>query len=124
MQYSVVQRQLYLLNNVPDMTKPAAYDIARREFYHLRLQEDVERRVAQEEARATGAIFGPTMNEVGMELENQEYERWKEWSEREAQIQDQKTAAFVGNSGPKEEKVMDSDVDVAAETVETANPVL
>jgi small subunit ribosomal protein S23 len=92
-----VQRQLYLLNNVPDMTKTAAYDIARREFYRLRLREDVERRVAAEEAEATGATFGPTMLEVGMELENQEYERWKEWAKLQAQIQDQKVAAFVGS---------------------------
>jgi small subunit ribosomal protein S23 len=93
---SVVQRQLYLLNNVPNMTKAAAYDIARREFYRLRLQEDIERRVAQEEARATGAYFGPDMHTVGMELENQEYERWKQWAIKEAQFQDQRAAAFAG----------------------------
>ncbi|KAJ8242767.1 hypothetical protein LV156_000377 [Aspergillus fumigatus] len=93
---SVVQRQLWLLNNVPDMTKSAAYDIARREFYRLRLQEDIERRVAAEEAEATGATFGPSLLEVGMELENQEYERWKAWAKMEAQLLDQKTAAFTG----------------------------
>ncbi|KAL1854292.1 mitochondrial ribosomal small subunit component [Paecilomyces lecythidis] len=93
---SVVQRQLYLLNNVPDMTKSRAYDIARREFYQLRLREDIERRVAAEEAEATGAEFGPTKLEIGMELENQEYERWKAWAKTEAQVQDQRAAAFVG----------------------------
>jgi small subunit ribosomal protein S23 len=93
---SVVQRQLWLLNNVPDMTKSAAYDIARREFYRLRLQEDIERRVAAEEAEATGATFGPSLLEVGMELENQEYERWKAWAKTEAQLLDQRTAAFTG----------------------------
>jgi small subunit ribosomal protein S23 len=91
-----VQRQLYLLNNVADMTKSAAYDIARRELYQLRLREDIERRVAAEEAEATGATFGPTMLEVGTELENQEYERWKQWAKTQAQLQDQKTAAFIG----------------------------
>lgn len=95
------------------MTKSAAYDIARREFYHLRLQEDIERRVAQEEAQATGAFFGPSLNEVGMELENQEFERWKEWSEKEAQVQNQRTAAFVGSSGP-EEPARASDAETAA----------
>jgi small subunit ribosomal protein S23 len=92
----VVQRQLYLLNNVPDMTKSAAYDIARREFYQLRLREDIERRVAAEEAEATGAVFGPTMLEVGMELENQQFEKWKQWAKVQAQVLDQRTAAFVG----------------------------
>ncbi|PGH03790.1 37S ribosomal protein S25, mitochondrial [Helicocarpus griseus UAMH5409] len=100
---SVVQRQLYLLNNVPDMTKGAAYDIARREFYKLRLQEDVERRVAREEALATGAYFGPDMHAVGMELENQEYERWKVWAEGENQAMEQRLAAFTGATGPRDE---------------------
>ncbi|KAL4785725.1 mitochondrial ribosomal protein S25 [Aspergillus varians] len=90
---SVVQRQLWLLNNVPNMTKPRAYDTARREFYRLRLQEDIERRVAAEEAEATGATFGPSRLEVGMELENQQHEIWKQWAKTEAQIVDQVSAA-------------------------------
>ncbi|KAF3491881.1 mitochondrial 37S ribosomal protein RSM25 [Arthroderma uncinatum] len=93
---SVVQRQLHLLNTVPDITKEAAYDIARREFYKIRLQEDVERRIAQEEARATGAYFGLDMITVGMELENQEYDRWKTWAETEVIMQQGRSAAFAG----------------------------
>lgn len=91
-----MQRQLYLLNNVPDMTRSTAYDIARREFYQLRLREDIERRVAAEEAEATGATFGPSMLEVSMELENKEVERWKGWARTQAQLLDQKNAAFIG----------------------------
>ncbi|KAL2809956.1 37S ribosomal protein S25, mitochondrial [Aspergillus granulosus] len=82
---SVVQRQLWLLNNVPDITKSAAYDIARQEFYRLRLQEDIERRVAAEEAEATGATFGPSAMEWGMKFEDQQFEVWKEWAKAEAQ---------------------------------------
>lgn len=93
---SVVQRQLWLLNNVPDMTKSAAYDIARREFYKIRLQEDIERRVAAEEAEATGATFGPSTLEIGMELENQQHEKWKAWAKTEAQLFDQRTASLTG----------------------------
>lgn len=93
---SVVQRQLWLLNNVPDMTKTNAYDIARREFYRLRLQEDIQRRVAAEEAEATGANFGPSYLEIGMDLENQQYEKWKAWARTEAQLFEQRTAALSG----------------------------
>ncbi|KAL4798882.1 mitochondrial ribosomal protein S25 [Aspergillus venezuelensis] len=96
---SVVQRQLWLLNNVPDMTKSTAYDIARREFYRLRLQEDIERRVAAEEAEATGANFGPTYLEIGMELENQQHEVWKTWARTEAQIVDQSSSADSAEGG-------------------------
>ncbi|MCJ1390460.1 mitochondrial ribosomal small subunit component [Xylographa bjoerkii] len=80
---SVVQRQTWLMENMPDMSKAGAYDQARREFYEERLQEDVERRVAKEEALATGAYFGKSMLEVGMELEDREYERWREWAARD-----------------------------------------
>lgn len=92
----MIQRQLWLLNNVPDMTKTAAYDIARREFYRLRLKEEIEQRVAAEEAEATGAMFGPRMLDVSMALEDKVYEDWKGWARTQAQVLDQKTAAFVG----------------------------
>ena len=92
-----MQRQLWLLNNVPDMTKSRAYDIARREFYRLRLQEDIERRVAVEEAEATGAVFGPSRLEIGMELENQQFEAWKSWAKTEAQIVDQASTSEDGS---------------------------
>lgn len=114
--FSVVQHQLYLLNTVPDITKGEAYDIARREFYHLRLQEEIERRVAQEEARATGAYFGPDMLQVGMELEDQEYDRWKVWAEQEAELALQRQAAFSGTiSAPKEEGEIEFPEDLGLE---------
>jgi small subunit ribosomal protein S23 len=92
----VVQRQLWLLNNVPDITKTAAYDIARREFYHLRLRQEIEQRVAAEEAEATGAVFGTRMLDVSMALEGKVFEDWKVWAKTQSQILDQKAAAFVG----------------------------
>lgn len=93
------------------MTKSAAYDIARREFYKIRLQEDIERRVAAEEAEATGATFGPSALEIGMELENQQYEKWKEWAKTEAQLFDQRTASLTGAP------------EIAAETEPEADPL-
>lgn len=94
--YSVVQRQLWLLNNVPDMTKSNAYDIARREFYKLRLREDIQRRIAAEEAMAYGAEFGPSYQEISMKLENVQYDRWVEWAREQALAQGQRTAALAG----------------------------
>lgn len=95
------------------MTKSAAYDIARREFYRLRLQEDIERRVAAEEAEATGAVFGPTRLEIGMDLENKEYERWKEWAKLQVQLSDQRMAAFLGapevQAAEEQEQSVDDD---------------
>lgn len=91
---SVVQRQLWLQHNVPNITSAQAYDQARKEFYHLRLQEDVERRVAKEEAMSTGAYFGKSTLDIGMELEDKEYERWKEWATKEITLATQKQAAM------------------------------
>lgn len=78
------------------MTTAEAYDIARREFYNLRHKEDIERRVAVEEALSTGAYFGLTMNEISMQLEDKQYENWKAWAERQEASQLQRTAAFSG----------------------------
>jgi len=69
--------------NHENMTKAQAYDKARKEFYALRQEEDVGRRVALEEARYVGAYFGKTNLQVGMQLEDQVYEEWKGWAQEE-----------------------------------------
>jgi len=80
--HSVVQRQLWLMNHA-GMSKQQAYDKARKEFYALRQEEDVGRRVAIEEARYVGAYFGKNQLQVGMEIEDQVYEQWKAWAQEE-----------------------------------------
>lgn len=98
------------------MKPGVAYDIARREFYRLRHREDIERRVAAEEAEATGAVFGPSRLQIGMELESQEFERWKQWAQGAAQEQLQKDAAYVGV--PEAESSLDSEMDEIDESSE------
>ncbi|CAK7564503.1 MAG: mitochondrial ribosomal small subunit component [Sporothrix epigloea] len=78
----VVQRQMYLMHSF-GLTKDQAYDVARREFYKLRHLEEVEKRVAQEEARMVGAYFDKSPLQIGMELEDKVYERWKTWAAKE-----------------------------------------
>lgn len=116
---SVVQRQLWLLQKNPSLTRSEAYDKARKEFYDLRLQEDVERRVAREEAIATNANFGKSALDVGMDLEDAEFERWKSWAIKEAEMQNQKQAAMY-TGFENDEMALDSDLDefgAAAEEV-------
>ncbi|KAE8453106.1 mitochondrial ribosomal small subunit component [Mollisiaceae sp. DMI_Dod_QoI] len=94
---SVIQRQLWLMHNVPDMNSNQAYDIARKEFYAIRHEEEVERRVAKEEALWTGAYFGKGVLQIGMELEDKTYEAWKQWATREVEaIERQRDAAYTG----------------------------
>lgn len=45
------------------------------------------------------------MNEVGMELENQEFDRWLAWSEAEVLAKEQKSAAFSGTAPIVDEEV-------------------
>ncbi|TPX17112.1 uncharacterized protein E0L32_003230 [Thyridium curvatum] len=93
---SVVQRQLWLMHNVPDITKEQAYDAVRREFYALRQEEEVERRIAQEEARMVGAYFGKSAMQVGMELEDAQFEKWKSWAATQTEkIEAERTAAYT-----------------------------
>lgn len=88
------------------MTKSEAYDQSRQEFYRLRLKEDIERRVAAEEAEATGANFGPRHLDMGMEGENQQFERWKKWAQQAAQIMEQRKAALSGAPEIMEEQTV------------------
>jgi small subunit ribosomal protein S23 len=79
-------------------TKMEAYDIARKEFYDLRMQEDIERRVAAEEARAVGAKFGKSYIEIGIELEEKALQQWKEKAIQLLQLKRGRQAAFSGAS--------------------------
>ena len=90
---SVIQRQLWLLRNYPELTRAQVYDKARNEFYELRLQEEVRRQVAKEEAMATGAYFGKSLNRIGLELEDKEHQRWTSWAQNKAALREQARAA-------------------------------
>jgi small subunit ribosomal protein S23 len=79
------------------LSRNQAYDKARKEFYALRHEEEVERRVAKEEAMWVGAYFGKSTLEVGMELEDKIYEQWKEWASKEAEAMErQRDSAYTG----------------------------
>lgn len=104
-----MQRQLWLQNNSPGISKAGAYDQARKEFYDLRLQQDTERRVAREEALATGGYFGRSAMDIGMELEDKEYERWKVWAEKQVELANQRQAAmYTGFEGVETEPEIES----------------
>jgi small subunit ribosomal protein S23 len=109
---SVVQRQLYLLQTVPEIEVDAAYDIARKEFYDLRRQEEVRMRIAAEEAESTGAVFGKNPLQWGIQVENKQHDDWERWAKEQVVLQQQKNAAFAGSTMVAEE-------DALAETTDT-----
>jgi small subunit ribosomal protein S23 len=98
---SVVQRQMWLMEH-EGLDEAHAYDKARKEFYFYRHREDVERRVAKEEALATGAYFGKGPIEIGMELENQQWEDWKAWALKEIEKEKQRVGASYDGTDSEE----------------------
>lgn len=110
---SVIQRQAWLLRNTP-LTPAAAYDKARKELYRVRHAQETERRIAKEEAQATGAFFGKGPLEVGMHLENSAFEDWKAWAIKESMaLKQMQSAAYTGNeveeadAGPSEQNLQE-----------------
>lgn len=75
---SVVQRTLYLLKSKKHQELLAAYDQARFEFYRLRIQEEVQNQVAQEEAEMLGSVFGPSAIDFGLKKEQKIIDVWKQ----------------------------------------------
>lgn len=113
---------MYLMDNVPGITEDIAYDQVRKEFYKLRQEEEIERRIAQEEARMVGSYFGQSFQQVGMKLEDQQFERWKRWATREIEkIQGEQTAAYSSFDG--EAEAADLDVDSLREDLESTTNI-
>jgi small subunit ribosomal protein S23 len=104
------------MHNQPGMTSSKAYDIARKEFYNLRRAEEIERRVAREEALSTGAYFGKGVLEVGMELEDQAHEAWKKWAYEQLETMKlQRAGAYTGVGTGEDEGIDTEEVSEDAE---------
>ncbi|CAD0094753.1 unnamed protein product [Aureobasidium vineae] len=105
-------------------TKAGAYDKARKEFYDVRHTQDIERRVAREEALWTGAEFGPSPLDVGMQLEDQKYEEWREWAAKEIMAIKQLSGSSARAGDQDALLDVDSDQDVlsALDEVEPSVP--
>lgn len=99
---SVVQRQLWLMDN-EKLGKRKAYDQSRREFYRIRQAQEIEKRVALEEAKHVGAYFGKTRIEVGHVLEDREFENWKVWAAKETEKMEQRRASEIQSFNVEEE---------------------
>lgn len=136
--HRVVQRQLWLMENgvtqyvenqatgdmepikVP-LTKEQAYDMVRKELYAIRQQEDIERRIASEEARYVGAYFGKSRLEVGMELEDKTFEEWRTWAQAENAKQNAASqSAYANFDEAKVPEVPMDEIDEDAAILETA----
>lgn len=115
---SVIQRQLWLLQNIPDITVAQSYDIARQEFYTLRRAEETKRRIAIEEAEHAGAIFQKTANQWGLEIENKMYDEWEKWSRAQMLELIAKNSAMAGETMPAEQEALQETQEFEEEKLE------
>ncbi len=103
----VVQRQLWLLQNLPRLTIEESYDIARKEFYALRRREATARRIAVEEAQNVGAAFGPSDMAKAIGVENKMYNDWERWAEQMNMENDARNASFSGQQVSVERRALE-----------------
>ncbi|OHF00721.1 37S ribosomal protein Rsm25 [Colletotrichum orchidophilum] len=99
----VIQRQLWLMRN-RSLPRAKAYDTARKEFYALRQEEEIEKRVAREEARHVGAYFGKNRLQIAQDLEDKEYEVWKGWASHQAVALEQQRSSTYATFGEETEE--------------------
>ncbi|KAF2461287.1 mitochondrial ribosomal protein S25-domain-containing protein [Lineolata rhizophorae] len=111
---SVVQRQIWLMRHA-GLSKALAYDTARKEFYAVRHKEDVQRRVAREEALHVGAYFGLGALQVGMQLEDAAWDEAREWAAKEVQLARQLGAAASTTAQVTSAGVESGDLEAVAE---------
>ena len=92
------------------MNRKEAYDQARKEFYAFRHREDIQRRVTREEALNTGAYFGPSQIDIGVQLEGAAFDDWKQWAQEESLRKRQEAAAMytdIDNEQPSTSREAD-----------------
>lgn len=78
-----------------------AYLQACSEFYLLRQQEEVEARIALEQARCFGRELAPTVNETELVKEQKTLREWKTIANRQFTLIDQARRKHASDGGPK-----------------------
>ncbi|KAK6535105.1 mitochondrial ribosomal small subunit component [Orbilia ellipsospora] len=119
---SVIQRQMWLMGENESLSKKSAYDIARKEFYKIRMRSDIERRIAAEEARSVGAYFGKSHIQVGLELEEHTLATWRTKAESAVARKQQKMEALTGPGGAEDDSVDEDATTESGDTVEMRTP--
>jgi small subunit ribosomal protein S23 len=105
------------------LSKPAAYDVARREFYKNRHLEDIRRRVAKEEALHVGAYFGKGPLAIGMELEDKSWENWKDWANKQIENEEAQRAQMFSSPQTESTDMSDTEFTTAMSELNTQGSV-
>ncbi|EPX72792.1 ribosomal protein subunit Rsm25 [Schizosaccharomyces octosporus yFS286] len=82
---NVVQRTMWL-TQYKKMDVQSAYDEARQEFYKLRAKQEIQQRIAHDQAQALGAVFTKSDLELGHELDQAVLNDWFEKASQRSEV--------------------------------------
>lgn len=99
---SVIQYQLHLLRTT-SLTKTEIYDLARKQFYQIRLEEDIQRRIATEEALSTGAVFDKHYMDIIFEREGKVLQDWRTKAAQDLAIRKHRRNAAYSSTAAAED---------------------
>ncbi|CDO94562.1 unnamed protein product [Kluyveromyces dobzhanskii CBS 2104] len=111
---SVVQRTLHLLKSGDKKELIDAYDQARFEFYRLRIEQEVQDQIAQEEAEMFGSVFNISSVEYGIAKEQKVIDTWKRKAIQQAELMAARSSnpsASWANETEDAQKPIDQDVE-------------
>ena len=121
---SVVQRSLFLVRNNECSNLVDAYNQARFEFYRVRMQQDMEEQVAEEEAEMFGSVFGVSALEYGVEREQKVIDQWKKRAIKETELLAARRAnpseswgSREGKNGELGERELEEEEDIEIEEI-------
>lgn len=117
---SVVQRTLYLVKN-QGKTLLEAYEQSKYEYYRLKIEDETEMNVAQEESEMFGAVYGKSMVEYGFDHEMEVLSKWKKDAIEETRVMEAKRAnSSSGGLGRQENKEVQEEIEEEHEDEEVS----
>ena len=112
---SVVHRWLYLVKNKKFDNIIDSYNQARFEFYRIRMQQELEEQIAQEEAEMFGSVFESSAIQYGIEQEQRVIDQWKQKAIKETEISAAKRvnpSESWGKEDAEEQEGLDQDEEI------------
>ncbi|QPG75356.1 hypothetical protein FOA43_002709 [Brettanomyces nanus] len=117
---SVVQRTIYLMKN-EDQLLLNAFEQSKYEYYRLKIEDETEINVAEEQGEMFGAVYGKSMVEYGFDKEMEVLSKWKEDAVEQTRVMEAKRSnSSSGGLARQENKGLEEDEGEEDATEETS----
>ncbi|VEU23503.1 DEKNAAC104755 [Brettanomyces naardenensis] len=115
---SVVQRTLYLVNKEKKSLLDA-YEQAKYEYYRLKIEDETETNVSEEQSEMFGAVYGKSLVEYGFDKEMTVLTKWKKDAVEQTRVIEAKRAnSSAGGLARQENKDLEAEAEGEEETAE------